>query len=315
MTTIRKARIAYDGSAIVDGSMDVRELAPALIAFSEFIESANKVLGGERKVKVMLNQDSIKKGSFDITFLLDVSILEQAKLFMEMSKDTGLDDLMTILGYGSFLGGGVFSLIKGVKGRHIKDIQQSGDKASIILDNNEAIKTDGKTLKVFLDAECRLKIEHIIKPITTTGIDRFEIRDPSGEHNKAPIESVTSEEAYLYKSPGAEEMKDEQLSKPIQQEMFVKINSVNFTDGKWRFSDNTNPAFWAKMADEEFMSKVNHGEISFTSGDMIKIRYRLIQSIKKGQLSSEYIVDKVLDFIAAPRNIKLDFDYNPNDAQ
>lgn len=318
MENIRKARIAYDGPAIVDGSMDVRELAPALIAFSEFVDSANKVLGGKHEIKVMLNQDSIRKGSFDITFLLNVNILEQAKLFMEWSKETGLDDLMTILGYEpvkAAVGCGVFGLIKVIKGRRITGITNSDDRAEISLDDGEKIETDNKTLKVFLDANCRLKIEHIIKPVTTKDIDRFEIRNPSDEHDNAPIESITSEEAHLYKAPEAEIRNDEQLPEPVPQEMFVKINSVNFTDGKWRFSDNTNPPFWAKIADKEFLSKVENREVSFTDGDMLKIRYRLVQNIKKGQLSSEYIVDQVLEFKPAPRQIKLDFEYDQDDTK
>ena len=58
------------GPAIENGEMDVRDLAPALIAFADLVESVNNVLKGEQKIKVMLNQDSLQRGSFDITFIL-----------------------------------------------------------------------------------------------------------------------------------------------------------------------------------------------------------------------------------------------------
>lgn len=70
MAISRKARIAYNGPAIENGEMDVRDLAPALIAFADLVESVNNVLKGEQKIKVMLNQDSLQRGSFDITFIL-----------------------------------------------------------------------------------------------------------------------------------------------------------------------------------------------------------------------------------------------------
>ena len=55
MCSIKKARIAYAGPALTDGEMDVRELAPALIAFAEFVSNASKAIGCEQNIKVMLN--------------------------------------------------------------------------------------------------------------------------------------------------------------------------------------------------------------------------------------------------------------------
>ena len=90
MCKMRKARIAYAGPALEDGTMDVRELAPALIAFADLVKYASRAINLDKNIKVMLNQDSLKKGSFDITFLLDTSLLDQAKLFMQGAADTGL---------------------------------------------------------------------------------------------------------------------------------------------------------------------------------------------------------------------------------
>ena len=37
VSEIKKARIAYSGKALDDGTMPVRDLAPALLAFSELV--------------------------------------------------------------------------------------------------------------------------------------------------------------------------------------------------------------------------------------------------------------------------------------
>ncbi|MBE6440990.1 MAG: hypothetical protein E7022_01495 [Desulfovibrio desulfuricans] len=55
--------IAYDGPALDTHEMDVRELAPALLAFSDMFEEANAVLNGDR-AKISLNvKGSFKTGS------------------------------------------------------------------------------------------------------------------------------------------------------------------------------------------------------------------------------------------------------------
>lgn len=97
---LKKARIAYAGPALEQGEMSVRELAPALLAFAHLVENSYRAIGGKDSVKVLLNQDSLRKGSFDITFLLNLDLLQQVKLFVASSKDVGLDDLMTVLGWG-----------------------------------------------------------------------------------------------------------------------------------------------------------------------------------------------------------------------
>lgn len=314
MRTTRKARIAYDGPAIANGEMDVRELAPALIAFSDLVANANKVLGGTREIKVMLNQDSLRRGSFDITFLLDVSILEQAKLFMEGAKDSGLDDLMSVLGYANTAIdtagniGGIFALIKIIKDRKIKNISHKDNNVNIELADGDIIPTDEKTLKVFLDVNCRISVERVITPLDSPGIEMFELRDPDAPDDKAPINVVTSDEAINFKAPTASD-EDTYEEEAPQQEMLAKIVAVNFENGKWRFSDGTNPAFWATVADDKFKKQVDNREVAFTSGDVMRIKYRHKQVIKQGKLTSEYIVDEVMEVKKAPTQIKLDFEY------
>ncbi len=45
MSSVTKARIAYVGEALENGEMEVRDLVPALLAFSDLVENANRALG------------------------------------------------------------------------------------------------------------------------------------------------------------------------------------------------------------------------------------------------------------------------------
>src|SRR5690606_6815674 len=58
--------LVYDGPALVQHQMDVRALAPALLAMSDLVERANELLNGDNaKVSVNVNA-SFKSGSFGI---------------------------------------------------------------------------------------------------------------------------------------------------------------------------------------------------------------------------------------------------------
>ncbi|MFH1620779.1 MAG: hypothetical protein ABIB04_01705 [Patescibacteria group bacterium] len=58
-------RISYDGPALASHEMDVRELAPALLAIGGIFEEANKELNGER-VKVAVNMKAVEPGSVEV---------------------------------------------------------------------------------------------------------------------------------------------------------------------------------------------------------------------------------------------------------
>lgn len=315
MNNIQKARIAYTGPVLDNGEMDVRQLAPALIAFAEFVSNAVKATGGEQSIKVMLNQDSLNKGSFDITLILNMSLLEQAKLFMDNARTSGLDDLMAILGYIANAGGtvaaisSIFELILLIGKRKITKIKKkTADTSEIYLDDGTNIIVNINTIKVYLDVECRKSIEGVIKPLENTGISSFEIRNPLDITDKKPISTVDKTNAELFNAPPAKEIIEE-VPTAQPQEMLVKLISINFEQGKWKVTDGTNPAIWVTITDDEFLNRVNRHELTFGKSDMLRIVYRHVQKIKNGILSSEYIVDKVLEVHPAPKQINIDFEY------
>lgn len=309
MCKVRKARIAYAGPALDDGSMPVRDLAPALISFADLVDSSYKAIGGEGQVKVLLNQDSLRKGSFDITFLMNLDILGAVKLFMTSAESSGLDDLMTVLGWGvtgGTAGKGIFWLVKKIGGRKLRDIKHKKDqKAEIVLEDGETIETTENTLKVFLSVDCRVSLERIVAPVKGDGIDAFELRDPEDAEKDEPIIKIDKLTVPSFKAPPASDVMDIE-EQTQEQEILARIISVNFEQGKWRFSDGTN-AFWASIADETFISRVERGEISFTKGDTLRIRCYIKQSLKGNHLASEHIITKVLELKRAPRLIGLDF--------
>ena len=72
MSTSAKFHIIYDGPALKNNEIDVKDLAPSLLAISDAIEEANKILNRGR-AKVVLNiKASFKTGSFGVDLSLNV---------------------------------------------------------------------------------------------------------------------------------------------------------------------------------------------------------------------------------------------------
>ena len=59
--------IVYDGPAVADGSMNVRDLAPAMLAIGSLFEAANNVTNGQR-ARVNIKVRATSSGSFHILY-------------------------------------------------------------------------------------------------------------------------------------------------------------------------------------------------------------------------------------------------------
>lgn len=325
MSDTAKARIAYVGTALENGEMEVRELVPALLAFADLIENANRVLGGDRKIKVMLNEDSLKRGSFDITFLLDTNLIEQAKNLFGFSSQVSLGTILSSLGWSEFgkladfvtvgtpIAGGVFWLIKKIRNRKIESIEHKDNKAEITLNDGEKILTDENTLKIFLDIKCRISIEKIIEPIKHDGIESFELRKPESKEKDEPIEVVQKDDAEFFSAPG-NEIEDEEFSPSPEHDGMFKIVTVNFENGKWKFNDGSG-TFWASVADEQFNEKVKMREVNFACGDMLKVIFFTQQKLRNGNLTKDTVVTKVLEIKQQPQQLSLKFKQDDEDEE
>ena len=306
MAEAQKVRIAYVGEALNNGAMEVNDLAPALLAFGNLIKRTNIVIGNERAVRVLLKADDIRRGSFDITLLLDYNLLEEAKLFMGLAEDTGLKDLMDVLGMGITAKESIFWLIKLIGFKKIRKAEKQADHVKIILEDNRVITVTQNVYNVFMDFEARTLIEKVVTPVKKEGIQGFEIRNPDDYNDSKPTVSVDKGSVACFAAPALETKVEPDIV--YEQDMMLRIVSIVFDEKqKWRFSDGE-AVFWAKIEDERFWKEINDGVLAFRKGDKLRVRCKVVQRIGENEsLVSERTIINVIKVIPKPTQIKLNF--------
>ena len=306
---LHKVRIAYNGEALENYSMDINDLAPALMAFGQLVMRANEVIGNKQQVRVMLTADSLRRGSFDVSLELVYTGLEQMKALVGFADDSGISALMEVLGWGGTITGltiGVWELIKKIGSKKVKAVKSEDGKVIITLENNTTVVTTQNTFNVYMDMQVRESVNKVVAPLSKDGIDSFELRNPNDYTDNKCISSVHKNELSLYDVPELEVRVEP--DNVFEQEMLLKIVSIVFDESqKWRFSDGE-VTFWAKVEDDAFWHDVESGALAFRSGDRLKAMCKTVQRInQQGNFVTERTIVKVIKVLPKPTQIRLDF--------
>src|ERR1700710_1861288 len=106
MSNPERFHVVYDGPALTEHRMDVRDLAPALVAFADLFTAANKEVNGDAAdVRVQVNA-SFKAGSFGIDLVATQHLLSQIRDIFSGSGATAICNAYTIMGLVGLAGGG-----------------------------------------------------------------------------------------------------------------------------------------------------------------------------------------------------------------
>lgn len=289
--------MSYAGTAL-DGTMDVRELAPALLAMGSLLEDANLLLNGDTsKVKVLVKSD-FRTGSFELGLEVIQSIVDATKTLFDLHNHVGAGKLLEYLGFG--VGGttGLVKLIKWLRGREIKNITaiDTGHVRIVTQGDHDTIEVIKAVAELHQDRAVRNNIEAVVKPLDYPGIESVTFKK-----GDAHIETVEKSERPYFVVPEVElrELIDNTF------EAAYHIVSVAFEDEiKWRLFDGTN-RIAASMRDSAFLDEMNDGVLSFTKGDVIKAKMRRHQWTGPEGLKNEYEVVEVIEHIRATRSIQL----------
>lgn len=284
MSNLERFNVVYDGPALVEHRMDVRDLAPALVAISDLFSAANRELNGEAADVRVEVKGSFKAGSFHIDLIFVQALLSQIRDIFAGSNASALSNaytITTILGLTG--GGGLIAMLRKLRGRRPHRIEQHGETSTVWITETESMEIDEKVIRLWRSKSVRSSLQKTLSPLEREGITEFGVvRDKKIELD---IEKDELAAFTVFEDDG--EIVSDSTSRKV-----LLLESVVFKDeNKWRVHDGQYP-FFASMDDREFLDKVNGGE-RFGKGDVLVVDLEQIQVISGGVLKNEYRILKV----------------------
>jgi hypothetical protein len=292
-------RVTYDGPALASHEMDVRELAPALLAAGDLLEAATRVLHGER-VKPQINvRASFKTGSFGIDFSLATDWVLKVRDIFATDTASAAANALEILGALGFVGWetgrGLVAVLKWLRGRKIAKVETVAGKVRLIVDD-EALEIELAVLALLRDMAVREALDQLLSPLDREGIDTF----ASGPGAQIDA-TISKEERAWFRSPEA--MDDLLLDE--ERKMIFSIVSLTFReDNKWRLFDGA-ATVYATVTDADFMSRVDRSVETFAKGDILICLVRVRQWQTVGGARTEYEVTRVIEHRTGARQLPL----------
>lgn len=292
-------RITYDGPALETSQMDVRELAPALLAVGDLLEAATKSLCGTGVTPQINVRGSFRTGSFGIDFTLVTSFANRMRELFSGPDATAIANALAILGALGIAarqgGKGLFAVLKWVRGRPIQRVEVD-DRSAILHVEGECLEIELSVLTLLRDVSVREATSRVLSPLSRDGITVF-----SAGTDREIVETVEASEIGWFVAP---QQQDELLIDEDRKMVFSIVSLAFKDDNKWRLYDGA-ATIHASITDSTFLKRVDTNLESFAKGDVLVCNVRVRQWQTPTGARTEYDVTNVLEHRAAARQIQL----------
>ncbi len=276
--------VSYSGEGLARGSMDVRDLAPALLAVADSCTRANELLNGtDCRVSVHVEAE-FRRGSFKV----GLALLQLASATQTAGFITQANDILRLLGYVKTGTLGALGIIKSLRGQKPTTVETQPNGSVTYTYNNCTFNAPAGAYQLANDPIIREHLAKTMAPLDREGIDSFSSGEEGGEEEtvgRADLGSFTipdiREEPPYHESVGV---------------IALQIITPQFDRGlKWRLANDT-MRLTATMDDKTFQARINSG-CRFGKGDVLKVRVRTRVWRSAAGLTSENSIIEVLDHV------------------
>jgi hypothetical protein len=289
--------ITYSGPALDSNKMDVRELAPAMLAFGSLLDESNRVLNGKTAaLKVKVKQ--FEMGLFGISFEISQRLIDSPPGLFMGDMITAPTSLTSLLGFSATSLPGLWQLLKKADGRIPHAFRRLEDGNILVEFQGDSVIVSGKVVDLYRDIRVRKEIENTLKPLDNNGIERLEIWEGGKIVNYAGVGDI-----HCFLIP---DFKEEIIHENERIALF-SIVSLNFNeDDMWCLSDGIS-IFYVTVKDEEFLRKVDDSLVYFSKGDILTVRLVTRTWETREGIRTEYEVVKVLEHKSAAKQLSFPF--------
>lgn len=282
--------VIYDGEDIVNGTIDVRDLAPSLIAFADLIDAtSNATPESSTKYSLRVKSD-FKTGSFEVGLGIELAQMYKQLIGMFGTQDAqSIASMMQILGITGVFG--LFQLIRKSKGKKPTTISiERTERVTITFEGESPDTISAALYRLFQNFSVRKAVEKIVEPLNRDGIDILKFQSDSNRFE------VTKDEAPFFKAPADLEGQSASLS----DTRLIIVSPSFIRQNKWKFFDGAKN-FFATIQDEQFITAVQNGTEVFRKGDMLRVSLKTLQWMESGKLKIEYLVEEVFSHEPGPQ--------------
>lgn len=295
-------RVTYDGPALAASTMDVRDLAPALLAVGDALDAATRALHGDRIKAHVHVRASFKTGSFGIDLSLATDwVLKVRDMFASdhASAAANAIEILGLLGLVAASGTkGVIAVIKWIRGRRIERVETVENRAMIHV-AGDRLEVDAAVIELLRNLTVRRSLDKMLAPLDQEGIDCFACGTDAEF-----AEIIQRDERQWFRAPDIED----ELLLDEERKMVFSIVALAFReDNKWRLYDGA-ATIHATISDTAFLARVDANQETFAKGDVLICMVRVKQWQTVNGARTEYDVTEVLEHRRAAAQIRLPID-------
>lgn len=280
--------LVYDGDALADGRIPVRDLAPSILAAAQLFRDANALLypnGPEVQLEVQAN----RTGSFAVVMhLVDLAAHETWE-FLGSDAASRLGNLFTFVG-----GGGLIGVIIWARNRRIDRQALPDGRTRLTTQDGDSLDVPAEAADLYVDRGVRRDARDVVEPLRRQGVDeirlrrddRDEVTVQNGDVDAFDVPDVVSDAL-----PVVDQTRDMGL--------LIATPQVEDPRRRWRFSEGDN-TFSAVVEDEGFIDRVLRNEERFGHGDFILAEVHFRQYRSARGLETERTIVRVKEHSIGP---------------
>jgi len=294
--------VKYDGEALRDGRMPVRDLAPALLALGELFTEASQLLYPDNE-PVALEIQATREGSFEVDLILQAAGMGWDQLTTDPVESAAALVLFKEIVIGDSLDFSFFGMLKWLKGKLAADEEDGPEPGQVTLraEDGTEITVRSEVAALSSDPGIRKKAREVVEPLKRDGVDTLQFRSgakPTVELEKGDIPA--------FDLPDVE---DAEVLAEQAVDVYLDVLTAELEQGstrKWRFK-GLGSIFWAPIEDAEFMEKYTHREEILGVGDRLYAKVRVVQKRdpSTNKIREERQVLEVHECIEAPEQLSL----------